>query len=582
MTAKLTPNLRLRNAQDFLEGLVNHPITDPQTIEDGTHKVDRSHYMFIGRTKAWPEILNPLPGNPVISEFSPPSPTASILEDRDTRDHMIALKKIRDVDASLVVKRHNWTQNTIYAVYDVNDGDLFNRPTQADIESGNLGGVVLGAHYVITEDYHVFKCLANGNGGPSLFKPTLPEQEPYTITLTDGYTWKYLYTLTNFQTQYFLTNQWLPVETLREESETLQWSVQQAAINGSIDSYLVDNSGSDYNQILSVDMLPEGESFTLESATANTATITASPFLSTIDNAYSGCHIWINGGSGFPSGPFVITEYNALDRRITIEGTWTVGADTQFEILPRAVISGNGSGASAKVIVDVDSNQVKEILAMNNGQDYTYASVEIVGGKSTGTTATATPQIAPPGGHGADAERELNACYVMLTARLPYDDGSEDFPLSNDYRQIGLIRDVLINDGSSTLANQMTLRASKGIRLTGLSAGAGGSLTPDEEIVGTDSLGNVAKARIIAIINGPGESEATVHYYQDSLTGYTPFSVDMEVQGSVSEATGVIPPGGLLPSEVNINSGDILYIDNRRPILRAPNQTEILRAVIKF
>lgn len=579
MTAKLTPNLRLRNAKDFLENLVNHPITPPQTAEYGSHKVDRSHYIFIGRTKPWPINLTPPFGSEVVSETSPPTPTNTVEEEMETRDHMIALKKIREVDSTLAVKRFNWdaSGNTVYAPYDSTDENLFNHPTQKEIDDANSdGNYKAGSHYVVTEDYHVFKCLSNNNGGKSTIKPTLPVGSPtWTVSPVDGYVWKYLCTLTQFQVQYFLTNQWLPVKTLKTADPTShQWQVQQAAVDGAIDSFIIENGGSEYEYVLN------GGANTLVTPTSNTATLPIASSPSAVDNAYVGCHIWITGGTGFPSEPSTITNYVAATRQITIDGTWTAGADTTFQILPRIVITGNGTGATAKAEVDALTKKVTKISSVDRGVGYTNAKVQIFGGKTaTGSSAVITAQIAPKGGHGSDIEKELNACYAMLTARLEYDDGTKDFPLSNDYRQIGLIRDVAAPNGA--LANDLTLRASKGISLIGVTGGPGGAFQPDEEIVGSNGI-TTAKAKIIAIINGSTVGEATIHFYQDSETGQDPFESGMTITGSLTGATGTISTGGILPSEIDKLSGDILYIDNRRAILRAPNQTEILRAVIKF
>lgn len=570
MTAKLTPNLRLRNAKDFLENFVNHPITAPQTEDDGSHKVDRSHYMFIGRTKPWPTNLL---SDPVVSENSPPTPSNSVFEDYETRDHMIALKKVRDIDCTLAVKRFNWDSSgqTIYAPFDVNDGDLFNHPTPAEIEAAeNDGGYKAGSYWVVTDEYHIFKCLSNGNGAKSTVKPTLPLSPPYTVATVDGYVWKYMATISNFQTQFFLTNQWLPVKKLTEDDGSNQWDVQSAAAEGAIDSYLVSDGGNNYVNV---------HTGTFDSATATTAQLPNDGDQSLVDGAYIGCTVWITGGTGFPSGPFEITAYVAATRTITIDGSWSVDGTTTYEILPTAVIDGNGSGAAAKVIVDTDTDKVIQVIAVDSGSDYSFADVEIVGG-TTGTPATVVAQISPQGGHGADIEKELNACYVMVTARLPYDDGSEDFPLSNDYRQVGLIRDVLEESGSA-LANATTLRASRGIRLENVSDGVGGAFQPDELITGTDGP-TTAQARIIAIIEGPGPTDATIHYYQDSETDYVAFADGFAVTGTVTGASGTVASGGIVDPEIDKLSGDILYIDNRRSVTRQPNQTEILRAIIKF
>lgn len=570
MTAKLTPNLRVRNAKDFLENLVNHPITPPQTSADGSHKVDRSHYLFIGRTKAWPTNLL---SNPVVSETSPPTPKNTRAEDLEAREQMIALKKIRAEDATLSVRRYNWDSSglTIYQPYSVTDENLFNHPTQDEIEAANIAGSYkAGSLYVVTDQYHIFKCLSNGGGAKSTVKPTLPLSPPYVVNTVDGYSWKYMATLSNFQSQYFFTNQWLPVKTLTVDDGSNQWDVQASAVEGSIDSYIVQDGGNGYTNVISA---------SLTGATANTGTLPVVPEIALVDGAYVGCDVWVTGGPGFPSGPFLCTAYVAATRQFTINGAWAASGGTQVQILPHATITGDGSGASAKVTVDTLTGKVNFVIPTNVGSDYGFASVAITGG-TTGTPATVIAQMSPSGGHGKDIEKELNACFAQLTARLPYDDGSGDIPLANDYRQVGIIRDVLQPDGL-TLANDTTLRASKGISLINVSTGVGGAFQPDELIIGTDGF-TTTQARIISFITGPGPTDATIHYYQDSTTGFTPFADGFAITGSVTGASANIPTGGLISSEIDLQSGDILYIDNKRPTNREINQTEILRAVIKF
>jgi hypothetical protein len=579
MTAKLTPSLRLRNAQDFLENLVGHPITPPAGATSGSHDVDRSHYMFIGRTKEWPTVAA-TPGVEAVSELSPPTPTNTIADERETRDHIIALKKVRDVDASLCIKRFDWdaSGNTIYKPYDVHDSDLFNHPTPAEIAAANAnGGYDAGSFWVITDEYHIFKCLSNGNGKKSTAKPILPTGDPYICTLEDGYSWKYLATVSQFQTQYFLTNQWLPVKKLTAADTSNQWNVQSHAVDGSIDSYILKNAGTGYVNT---------HTGAFESVSGNTAQLDSSA--STELNAYYDCAVWILGVTGQAAGPYQVTAYDGDTRTITItrEGwtandVWTVLAGTSYQILPRAIISGNGVGAKAKVFVDAVNQKISSVVPTFSGSGYTYATVEIVGGKSTsGTLASVVAEIAPKGGHGSDIERELNACYVMLTSRLVYDDLSGDFPLANDYRQVGLVRDVQTLASGSPLANALTLRATSGLRLSSVSAGTGGPFAPDELITGTAG-GVTAHGRVVSFEpDGDGTSNATLYYYQDFSTDYVPFEAGMQIVSTPSLANANVV--SLVVPEVDRLSGDLLYIDNRRSVLRAPNQTEVIRAVIKF
>lgn len=133
-------------------------------------------------------------------------------------------KRLTNADASFVVRRIDWEAETVYDAY---DDDTF------DYDSD---------FYVLNSNYKVFKCLDNNNGAASIEEPdiTLSStslEEPYVQT-SDGYKWKYLYTLNSIQRQKYLTLDWMPVSANK--------FVSAASINGSIDVVNVTNSGNNY------------------------------------------------------------------------------------------------------------------------------------------------------------------------------------------------------------------------------------------------------------------------------------------------------------------------------------------------
>lgn len=123
------------------------------------------------------------------------------------------------VNANLVVPRIDWTSNTVYNTYEA--------------DSNN---------YVKNAVDQVFKCLDNNGGALSTSEPTLTlsttsMEEPYFMT-QDGYKWKYLYTISSFEKQWFMNEDWMPALTNK--------FVSDAAINGSIDIVDITNSGNNY------------------------------------------------------------------------------------------------------------------------------------------------------------------------------------------------------------------------------------------------------------------------------------------------------------------------------------------------
>lgn len=141
----------------------------------------------------------------------------------------IFAKQISLENASLVTPRVDWQANTVYNTYLANSN-----------------------FYVLNTKDQVFKCLANSTVGtastdePELSLSTTSLEEPYVET-SDGYKWKYLYTLTSTQKQKFLTEDWLPV--------TFNKFVRAAAVGGSIDIVNITNSGNNYTDGTTQDII---------------------------------------------------------------------------------------------------------------------------------------------------------------------------------------------------------------------------------------------------------------------------------------------------------------------------------------
>lgn len=97
--------------------------------------------------------------------------------------------------------------------------------------------------YVRNTFDQVFVCLGNNSGGLSTTMPIINvggdlPTSPYIIT-SDGYYWKYLYTMSAGQKQLFFTPQWMPVST--------DTNVLNSAVDGRLDVINILNPGTGYN-----------------------------------------------------------------------------------------------------------------------------------------------------------------------------------------------------------------------------------------------------------------------------------------------------------------------------------------------
>ena len=229
---------------------------------------------------------------------------------------------------------------------------------------------------------------------------------------------------------------------------------------------------------------------------------------------------------------------------------------------PTVTITGDGTGATATATVS--GGVVTGITMTNVGSGYSRATVTLSSG-GAGTQATARAIISPAGGHGSDPISELGGFYVMAQILLEGADGSGDFIIDNDYRQLGIVRNPL-DYGTTSIATSTTKTA-----LTVLSHGAttGGSFVRDQEVVGSTSG---AKGFVASTASG------SIKIYQNDATGYTAFQNGEGItQGAVSATIS-----GITNPEIKKFSGEVIYIENRSPVNRAANQTEDVRLVVEM
>lgn len=258
MTAISTIDFRINSAEQLLES-----VSEPAST---------LLYACYGKNTSWPNDASP---NTAIDRIS---------DKNEIWRDLIAGKKITGNDVSLVVKRNNWTANTVYTQYDDTANTLYDANTQ---------------FYVLTSNYNVYKCLYNNNSANSTVEPTYTSYAT-TSTEADGYIWKYLYTLNTKDIQRFLSYNWMPVKTLTLDDGSAQWGVQSAAIDGAINVILVSNTGSNYTNTSNVSISISGDgSGANATAYVNTVSNTiANIVVTSVGTGYTFANVVISGGGG--------------------------------------------------------------------------------------------------------------------------------------------------------------------------------------------------------------------------------------------------------------------------------------------
>ena len=298
---------------------------------------------------------------------------------------------------------------------------------------------------------------------------------------------------------------------------------------------------------------------------------------------------------------FLSTDFMAVETNSTVSSAAVDGAIDVVKIKTAGSGGTNGThtgiairgdGSNGQVSVTVAGGVVTAVTVTNAGTGYTFGTIsnaQIVAAGATSLTGAELDVIIPPkGGHGKNAVEELGGFYVMLNTSLEGTESgnSGDVTVANDFRKITLIRDP---KSSGSAATATTLRGTKAINLTGVS----GSYVVDEKITQatTGAIGKVVEwdsaNNILYYIQTRHTDEGI-----DSNGNQTAFSGQNVVSGaggatgtpttSTSTIDNVSFTSGYSASEIDADSGDILYIENRAPITRAADQTENIKLVIEF
>lgn len=283
---------------------------------------------------------------------------------------------------------------------------------------------------------------------------------------------------------------------------------------------------------------------------------------------------------------------------------------------PTVTISGDGVGATVVAAnVTISGGAVTEIIVTDPGHGYSNATVTISGG-TTGVNATARAIISPKGGHGSNPMDELGAFYVMVDVQLVADEGSGDFLVDNDFRQVGLIvnpREVSNITGAfkgnwatatsyvtgdvvkynsvtyvcsadhtsdtstpivatgywtaSAVATSSTLNALSTINYTSLV----GTLAKDQTVTGGTSAA-------VGYVDSIDTSNNKIKFHQNNTTGFKNFQVGESI--TVGAATAIIT--AIHSPEYEPMSGNLVYVENLAPVNRNISQTEDVKLVLEL
>ena len=535
-------------------------------------------YLAVGKTTAWED------------EENPDTPVDSVYNLNEVKRNIIFVQNADSADICHLARRINWVSGTVYDAYD----DSYGR-SYVDVKGSAdpLGSVTYSAasgatsladanFYVMTDEYKVYKCLDNNLGAASTIKPTSTGTSAF--TLDDDYKWKFMFQISSSDQTKFLTTQYIPVRKFTTEP--------YGDVNGEIDSIAVTDGGSGYTSAPTVTIAGDGTGAT---ATADPAKITAGVLDSdaiSVTNAgsgYSYALVTISGGGAATDGTATanVGDTDSLPAlQAAVESTTVGGTIDKIEILDagadyipnnvKVVITGDGLGAEASATVDANTGQITKVEVTDAGVGYSFADItftDLVGAENPADTkCLARSIVSPTDGHGAHPVNELYANRIAIVVNLD-DNLNSDLFLDNDFRQVSLIRNIKQYGSES-----VNYTANTGTNTHKIEVGSSTEHAKytEDDIITTDDGG---KFRVIQKkVDGSNyyvylqpiiDIISSVSTLTNNNTSVTGLSIN-----SYTAATDA--------PEINVFSGELVYVENRAKINRQEDQVETIKAIITF
>lgn len=509
---------------------------------DVRNRNDYFHFA-VGRTEAWtddssPEI--PIDNDSYVSKF---------------RRSMMFTQQIDSADVCLLAKRVNWATGTVYDEYD----DNISSSNQSFTGASNLADALF---FVVTDEFKVYKCISNNNNGQSTVKPTSTGTSVF--ELADNYNWKFMFQISASDQNKFLDADFIPVRKLTGNPTH--------DVTGEVDSITITAGGTGYTSVPTVVIQGDGDGLAAGTATISGGAVTGVTITAS-GSGYSFAFITFSGGGGSgAAGSVNLGDADALPAlQSAVEGAAVSGTLDRVIVTTagqdyaendvQVTVTGDGTGAEASAKVNAATGAITSVRVTNPGSGYSYAEIAIVNTSAPGTGATARAIVSPQGGHGSNAPRELFANNLGVTVSFA-DNDNRDLILGNDFRQIALIKNIKTPAGVVYTTNTAT--ACHIINVASVASYA------VDDIITTDDGGSFTVIQI--------DSDNKNIY----LTSTIPLITTNSVLTNTTQNISSLSINSITEPEVDNATGEVIYLDNRSPVIRSADQVEQIKALIRF
>ena len=580
-----------------------------QLVESVTEAANTMYYVFSTKHRDF-------------SGSTTPTPSASITNSvYQSYDEMIFGKLLTSNDISIAIENKSWANGTTYYPYDDQDTTMLDKDYYAVTSEGT--------------DYHVWKVIDNNGNTASNSQPLYSDVSSslgslYIKSATDGYQWRFMYTIPQSKYTKFNANNYIPVVDHANASGN--------AINGALDAFVVTNSGNNYNEFANGSVVTGTNSTVF---TVNSTSFT----LNSANDFYNNCSIYFTSGLNIQGTYRKITDWDATSNTITVGTAISNTSNTDqevtpdstcgFEITPTLTIKGDGSNASARPIINQSTNTIANVEVLSRGEGYTYANITIeANNMATANLAAARAVIGPFGGHAADPKSELEARYVIISTDFANNE-ADNIQTDNDFRTVGLLKDPFYANVEITIDSPTTNFSVTETLNHNTSGGQGvisfanstilrlsnayGMFNPGANVTGVTSS---ATANVVSMKVNAQDTRSNTHFFQQTVkfnhvmvtsnnfvedekvteattdaNGFVYASNSSvtqlsEVRGTFDATNNYIVTGGTSSETARFSntiqpdlvrgSGEVLLLKNVEAISRSNTNTETIKLVIKF
>ena len=483
---------------------------------------DNQFYMALGRPNAWTD--DAVPTTPYENDYT----------SHTLWENMFAMKRVDAADIIHCSPRNLWVSGTSYVEYDDQD---------TNIESK--------VYFVISANNNVYMCLKKGTGASTTNPDNTGVQTSGVINHSgsDGYIWKYMYTVPTADVTKFLTTSFIPVRHIKEtppagsdSALTNQFSVQTNAVDGAIFNMKITTAGTGYTSAPTLTIAGNGAS------AAATATVSGGAITGITMTA---------PGTGYTHATIAVggTGSNGAVRPV-IGPAGGYGKDATNDLRAHyvtinTVFTGDESGSIP------DSNDFRQIAVVKNPIEKATESATV----------------------SASASMVIGNFYKILTIGNTTDANWATVGSTSGNPIAGEIFKALAVTlaGSSTGTIAQVAEASAYNTCKSLTVATGVTFTADQLIEGHTSGTVGAKGMVVEY----DASNGIIYYIQNETTGFGTFLATHFVRTTGTSIAGqdITAVGAPL---INHNSGDVMFIENRTATTRASGQVETVRLVIAF